>query len=258
MEITRGSTDRFNYNYAGGHTAVLSPSMVLDLKGSWLRFNDDLFPLYNLDLASLGYLVFNVGAVRRLRAASALQHRIGHSDDRRPRRHARRAAERLQQRPHAAVLQRAVRRDAHKDDGRAHDEVRVRLAQPPAEGNQPRLAGRRVRVRQLVHARRPARPPGNTARASPRSCSACRPTSSFIELRPEYDMQVISHGFFAHDDWRVSDRLTAQPRPALRPRARHDRSRESQRRAVRSRRRRIPSRRRRRRGSRPTRRPAFR
>ncbi len=32
--------------------------------------------------------------------------------------------------------------------------------------------------------------------------------SSFIELRPEYDTQVISHGFFVHDDWRVSDRLT--------------------------------------------------
>jgi hypothetical protein len=48
-EITRGSTDRFNYNWAGGHTAVLSPTMVLDLKGSWLRFNDDLFPLYDID-----------------------------------------------------------------------------------------------------------------------------------------------------------------------------------------------------------------
>ncbi len=31
---------------------------------------------------------------------------------------------------------------------------------------------------------------------------------SFIELRPEQDFSVISHGFFAHDDWRVSDRLT--------------------------------------------------
>ena len=30
----RGSTHRFNYNWAGGHTAVISPTMVLDLKGS--------------------------------------------------------------------------------------------------------------------------------------------------------------------------------------------------------------------------------
>ena len=55
VEITRGSTDRFNFNYAFGHTAVLSPTMVIDVKGSWLRFNDDLFPLYEIDLASLGY-----------------------------------------------------------------------------------------------------------------------------------------------------------------------------------------------------------
>ena len=28
--------------------------------------------------------------------------------------------------------------------------------------------------------------------------------SSIIETRVPYDVQVISHGFFAHDDWRVS------------------------------------------------------
>ena len=55
VEITRGATDRFNFNYALGHTAVLSPSTVFDLKGSWLRFNDDLFPLYTIDPASLGF-----------------------------------------------------------------------------------------------------------------------------------------------------------------------------------------------------------
>ena len=32
--------------------------------------------------------------------------------------------------------------------------------------------------------------------------------SSFIELRPEQDFSVVSHGFFVHDDWRVSERLT--------------------------------------------------
>ena len=29
--------------------------------------------------------------------------------------------------------------------------------------------------------------------------------NSFIELRPEYDYSVVSHGVFVHDDWRVSD-----------------------------------------------------
>ena len=40
VEISRGGTDRFNYNYAVGHTGQLSPSLFLDVKGSWLRFND--------------------------------------------------------------------------------------------------------------------------------------------------------------------------------------------------------------------------
>ena len=48
VEISRGGTDRFNYNYAVGHTAVLSPSLFLDVKGSWLRFNDDLQPIGQL------------------------------------------------------------------------------------------------------------------------------------------------------------------------------------------------------------------
>ena len=31
---------------------------------------------------------------------------------------------------------------------------------------------------------------------------------SFIEIRPEQDYSVMSHGFFVHDDWRVGDKLT--------------------------------------------------
>ena len=53
--ITQGSTDRYNHNAAVGHTAILSPTLVLDLKGSWLKFNDDLIPHEPFDLASLGY-----------------------------------------------------------------------------------------------------------------------------------------------------------------------------------------------------------
>ena len=63
VEITRGATDRFNFNYAVGHTATLSPSLVFDLKGSWLRFNDDLFPLYEIDPATLGFSGSTVGLI---------------------------------------------------------------------------------------------------------------------------------------------------------------------------------------------------
>ena len=34
---------------------MLSPSLFLDVKGSWLRFNDDLHPIGQLAPAELGY-----------------------------------------------------------------------------------------------------------------------------------------------------------------------------------------------------------
>ena len=50
--------------------------------------------------------------------------------------------------------------------------------------------------------------------------------SSFIELRPEQDFSVVSHGFFVHDDWRVSDRLTLNIGIRYDLEHGHDRSRE--------------------------------
>ena len=120
VEITRGATDRFNFNYAVGHTAVLSPTTVFDLKGSWLRFNDDLFPLYTIDPASLGFSASTAGALRRLPATAPLQHRVGNGDRGGDGREARRAAERLQQRTRAALLQRPDCSDADQDRRRAY------------------------------------------------------------------------------------------------------------------------------------------
>ena len=77
MEISRGGTDRFNYNYAVGHTAVLSPSLFLDVKGSWLRFNDDLHPIGQLNPSELGLSGEHAVAAWRLPAHSALLHRVG-------------------------------------------------------------------------------------------------------------------------------------------------------------------------------------
>lgn len=52
---TRGSTDRFNLNVAAGHTAVLGGTWFVDVKGSFLRFNDDQIPAGTIDPATLGY-----------------------------------------------------------------------------------------------------------------------------------------------------------------------------------------------------------
>jgi hypothetical protein len=63
-EITRGATDRYNLNVAGGHTAVFGNSWFLDLKASFLRFNDDQIPLASFDPATLGYPASTLGLLR--------------------------------------------------------------------------------------------------------------------------------------------------------------------------------------------------
>src|SRR6185503_16304260 len=58
IEVSRGGTDRMSYNAAFGHTAILSPSLILDFKASFLRFNDDQTPAASaqtVDLAALGF-----------------------------------------------------------------------------------------------------------------------------------------------------------------------------------------------------------
>src|SRR6185503_16400901 len=58
IDVSRGGTDRFNYNAAIGHTIVLSPSLILDLKASFLRFNDNQTAAASadtVDLATLGF-----------------------------------------------------------------------------------------------------------------------------------------------------------------------------------------------------------
>jgi hypothetical protein len=58
IDIARGGTDRFSYNVALGHTWVMSRSLFFDVKGSFLKFNDDQAPAESadtFDVASLGF-----------------------------------------------------------------------------------------------------------------------------------------------------------------------------------------------------------
>jgi hypothetical protein len=64
VEITRGATDRYNQNVAGGHTAVFGNSWFLDVKGSFLRFNDDQIPLSSFDPGTLGYPASTLSLLR--------------------------------------------------------------------------------------------------------------------------------------------------------------------------------------------------
>ena len=62
--ITQGSTDRSNLNVALGHTAILGNDWFVDLKGSYLKFHDDLFPNYTVQPGRSRLLVLGAGADR--------------------------------------------------------------------------------------------------------------------------------------------------------------------------------------------------
>ena len=72
-----------------------------------------------------------------------------------------------------------------------------------------------------------------SARISRRCCSAY-PSGGSIDRSADRFNQVMYHGVFVQDDWKVTDKLTAQSRPALRVRGRADRARQSQRARLRS------------------------
>ena len=207
VEITRGSTDRFNYNWAGGHTAVISPSMVLDLKASWLRFNDDLFPLYNLDLASLGYSPSTLGLLGDFEQLPRFSVESGTPTT-------------------AGRVATLGAQQSGFNNGRTQPFYNVQFAATLTKttGGHTMKFGydwRSLRQKETnlgwrggayafdsAFTRASQTATGQYGQGIAAFLLGLPTNSSFIELRPDYDMEVISHGFFAHDDWRVSDRLT--------------------------------------------------
>ena len=167
-------TDRFNYNYAVGHTAVLSPSLFLDVKGSWLRFNDDLQPIGQLEpvgARAIRPARWRCSATTRTFRASRSSRAIRPP----PAAWSRSARSRAASTPAAAaVLQHAVHADADLDARQPHVEGRLRLAATAADGNQRRLAWRAPTRSTAPTPVRRARPSASSARGSRRSCSASR------------------------------------------------------------------------------------
>ncbi len=208
-EITRGSTDRFNYNYAVGHTAVLSPSLFLDVTGSWLRFNDDQLPQYSLDLASLGY------------PASTLALFDGYSQI--PRFNIEAANANPTATARVATL---GAQQSGFNSGREQPfyNVQFAAAMTKTTGRHTFKAGydwRSMRQKELNQGWKGGAYAfdGTYTRASGAAANQYGQgiasfllgiplNASFIETRGPYDAEVISHGVFVHDDWRVSDRLT--------------------------------------------------
>ncbi len=211
VEITRGATDRFNFNYAVGHTAMLSPTLVFDMKGSWLRFNDDLFPLYEVDLASLGYspstlaLFGDYAQLPRFSIESSAPTAAGR----------------------VATL---GAQQSGFNSGRTQPFYNVQIAPTFTKTTGAHTIKFGYDWRQLRQNETNLGWKGGAysfdgayTRATSASTSqygqgiasfllgipsSLTSTPSIIEVRSDYDARVNSHGAFVHDDWRVSDRLT--------------------------------------------------
>ena len=207
VEISRGGTDRFNYNYAVGHTALLSPSLFLDVRGSWLRFNDDLHPIGQLPPSELGYpastlsLLGDYPHIPRFSIESGTPTTAG----------------------------RLVTLGAQQsgfNTGRAQPFYNLQFTPTLTwtRSNHTWRFGydwRELRQTEINEGWRGGAYAfdGTYTRASSTAVSQYGQgiasfllgiplNGSFIELRPEQDYSVMSHGFFAHDDWRVGEKLT--------------------------------------------------
>ncbi len=206
VNITQGGTDRFNLNFAFGHTAVISPSMILDVKGSWLRFNDDLKPHEVIDPAILGF------------PASTLSLFGGYQHIPRFTLEGAAAA--------GGTVATLGAQQSGFNTGRTQPFYNVQFAPTLTwtKGQHTLRMGydwRQLRQVEVNQGWRGGAFGFDSAFTRQASNSTARygqgiaafllglPTQgSFIELRPEQDFSVISHGLFVHDDWRVSDRLT--------------------------------------------------
>ena len=207
VEISRGGTDRFNFNYAVGHTAVLSPSLFLDVKGSWLRFNDDLQPIGQLPPSELGYpastlaLLGDYPHIPRFSIESSTPTTAG----------------------------RVVTLGAQQsgfNTGRRQPFYNLQFSPTLTwtRGGHTWRFGydwRGLRQTEINQGWRGGAYAfdGTYTRASSTAVNQFGQgiasfllgiplNSSFIELRPEQDYSVRNHGLFVHDDWRVGEKLT--------------------------------------------------
>ena len=253
IDISRGGTDRFSYNLALGHTWVMSRSLFFDVKGSFLRFNDDQAPAESAD-------TLRPRVARLLRPDGSALPRLQPRPDVQPGRerglpglpqHGQprllpgRQPERVQLRARAAVLQPPGGADLHQGLGRAQRQGRLRLAEPAPERGQRGLPRGPVPLRQHVHAavrqlHRPLRPGRGRLHAGP--------AHQQLVHRDALDAVVRDHQPRLLHPRRLARGIEADPerRPPLRPRAGDDGEPEPQHPRLRPHDARVPSRPRRR------------
>jgi hypothetical protein len=207
VEITRGATDRFNLNVAGGHTAVLSNSWFLDVKGSFLRFHDDQIPLYSLDPSQLGYSGAALALMRGYQFIPRYSIQSGNPTT-------------------AGTVGTLGGQQNGFNSGREQPFYNIQFAPTVTKttGGHTFRVGYDWRLLRQVESNLGwqggaygfdggyTSAANNATQQYGQGIAAFMlglPTnSSFFETRAGSDFRVQSHGVFVQDDWRVSDRLT--------------------------------------------------
>jgi hypothetical protein len=205
--ITRGSTDRSNLNVAVGHTAVLRHDWFLDLKASYLRFHDDQAPNASFDVASLGYSAATLALIGDYDQIPRFSIESGSGTA-------------------AGAVGTLGGQQNGFNTGRTQPFYNLQFAPTITRslGAHTVKAGydwRALRQTEINQGwrggaygfdsgftRASATATGRYGQGVAAFMLGLPTNNSLIELRPESDYQVISHGFFVHDDWRVTDRLT--------------------------------------------------
>jgi hypothetical protein len=205
--ISQGSTDRFNLNVATGHTAILRQDWFLDVKASYLRFNDDLFPNTPFDLSSLGYSSSVLSLLGGYEQIPRFNIESGSGTG-------------------AGAIAILGGQQNGFNTGRNQPFYNLQFAPTITRsfGGHTLKVGydwrslRQTEVNQgwrggaygfdSSYTRASATSPGQYGQGVASFVLGIPTNNSFIELRPESDYRVVSHGVFVHDDWRVSSRLT--------------------------------------------------
>jgi hypothetical protein len=205
--VTQGSTDRSNLNVALGHTAILRNDWFVDLKASYLKFNDDQIPNTAFDPANLGYSSSVLALLGDYRHIPRFSIESGSGTG-------------------AGAVATLGGQQNGFNSGRVQPFYNLQFAPTITKtfGGHTLKVGydwRSLRQTEVNEGwrggaygfdsgftRASATAPGRYGQGIAAFMLGLPTNNSIIELRPEYDYRVASHGVFVHDDWRVSERLT--------------------------------------------------
>ena len=234
VAVTRGFDYRANLGVTTGYTAVLSPTLLLDIRGSGARFDEYRDPAAAIDPAALGFASSALQADGGLQVPAVhdvrqLQHDEFELDDR----VARIAAVRLGRRVRAADGHLLGAADADEDLAGAHRAPRLRL--PPADlehHQRPVPAPDAISSTAPTRGRTTPRPSTTSPSRGRSSCSACRrppPAPSRRRGHQSSQFEIASpgkfiqgyHGLFVQDDWQVNESSDGERRSAARDQLRH-------------------------------------